>query len=42
VDGGLRHKYPIWRPGDYTGVNIKDYAQDVRITRYGEENEKLS
>jgi len=41
VDGGLRHKYPIWRPGDYTGVNIQDYAQDVRITRYGEENEKL-
>lgn len=41
VDGGLRHKYPIWRPGDYTGVNIRDYAQDVKITRYGEENEKL-
>jgi NAD(P)-dependent dehydrogenase (short-subunit alcohol dehydrogenase family) len=41
VDGGLRHKYPIWRPGDYTGVNIRDYARNVRITRYGEENEKL-
>lgn len=41
VDGGLRHKYPIWRPGDFTGVNIRDYARDVRITRYGEENEKL-
>lgn len=41
VDGGLRHKYPIWRPGDYTGVNIRDYAANVRITRYGEETEKL-
>ena len=41
VDGGLRHKYPTWRPGDFTGVNIRDYAQEVRITRYGEENEKL-
>ena len=41
VDGGLRHKYPIWRPGDYTGVNIRDYANEVRITRYGEPNEKL-
>ena len=41
VDGGLRHKYPTWRPGDFTGINIRDYAQEVRITRYGEENEKL-
>ena len=41
VDGGLRHKYPVWRPGDYTGVNIDDYADDVRITRYGEPMEKL-
>jgi NAD(P)-dependent dehydrogenase (short-subunit alcohol dehydrogenase family) len=41
VDGGLRHKYPIWRPGDFTGVNIRDYANAVRITRYGEPQEKL-
>ncbi|HWG06973.1 MAG TPA: SDR family oxidoreductase [Beijerinckiaceae bacterium] len=41
VDGGLRHKYPVWRPGDYTGVNIDDYADAVRITRYGEPMEKL-
>jgi NAD(P)-dependent dehydrogenase (short-subunit alcohol dehydrogenase family) len=41
VDGGLRHKYPIWRPGDYTGVNIEDYVNTIRITRYGEEKEKL-
>jgi NAD(P)-dependent dehydrogenase (short-subunit alcohol dehydrogenase family) len=41
VDGGLRHKYPIWRPGDFTGVNIEDYANSVRVTRYGEEQEKL-
>jgi NAD(P)-dependent dehydrogenase (short-subunit alcohol dehydrogenase family) len=41
VDGGLRFKYPAWRPGDFTGVNIKDYARDLRITRYGEEQEKL-
>jgi len=41
VDGGLRHKYPIWRPGDFTGVNIEDYANEVRVTRYGEIQEKL-
>jgi NAD(P)-dependent dehydrogenase (short-subunit alcohol dehydrogenase family) len=41
VDGGLRHKYPTWRPGDNTGVNIRDYVEDVRITRYGEPGEKL-
>lgn len=35
VDGGLRHKYPTWRPGDYTGVNIKDYVAQTSITEYG-------
>jgi NAD(P)-dependent dehydrogenase (short-subunit alcohol dehydrogenase family) len=25
VDGGLRFKYPTWRPGDFTGTNIQDY-----------------
>jgi NAD(P)-dependent dehydrogenase (short-subunit alcohol dehydrogenase family) len=41
VDGGLRFKYPTWRPGDYTGVNIGDYARSIRLTRYGEEDGKL-
>lgn len=41
VDGGLRFKYPTWRPGDHTGVNIDDYVQKINITRYGEEQEKL-
>lgn len=41
VDGGLRFKYPAWRPGNFTGVNIKDYTKDLKITRYGEEQEKL-
>jgi NAD(P)-dependent dehydrogenase (short-subunit alcohol dehydrogenase family) len=41
VDGGLRYKYPTWRPGDFTGVNISDYAKAVRISRYGEDNEPL-
>ena len=41
VDGGLRFKYPTWRPGDFTGVNIGDYAKELRITRYGEPQEKL-
>ena len=41
VDGGLRFKYPTWRPGDYTGVNIEDYARSIRVTQYGEERNKL-
>ncbi len=41
VDGGLRYKYPSWRPGDHTGVNIADYARRIRVTRYGEEQGKL-
>jgi NAD(P)-dependent dehydrogenase (short-subunit alcohol dehydrogenase family) len=41
VDGGLRFKYPAWRPGDYTGVNIESYAQNVHVTEYGEPVRKL-
>jgi hypothetical protein len=36
VDGGLRYKYPAWRPGDWTGVNIESYADAASITEYGE------
>jgi NAD(P)-dependent dehydrogenase (short-subunit alcohol dehydrogenase family) len=36
VDGGLRFKYPAWRPGDFTGVNIRDYARSIQRTEYGE------
>ncbi|MSQ73121.1 MAG: SDR family oxidoreductase [Betaproteobacteria bacterium] len=38
VDGGLRFKYPSWRPGDFTGVNIKDYMKNLKLTKYGEEH----
>jgi hypothetical protein len=41
VDGGLRFKYPAWRPGDATGVNIRDYVRAIRRTEYGEEREPL-
>jgi NAD(P)-dependent dehydrogenase (short-subunit alcohol dehydrogenase family) len=41
VDGGLRFKYPAWRPGDYTGVNIESYAKAVHVTEYGESVRKL-
>jgi len=41
VDGGLRFKYPAWRPGDQTGVNIGDYVQSIRRTEYGEECDKV-
>lgn len=41
VDGGLRHKYPTWTPGDSTGVNIKDYASRIKRTAYGEETDDL-
>jgi NAD(P)-dependent dehydrogenase (short-subunit alcohol dehydrogenase family) len=41
VDGGLRFKYPAWRPGDETGITIADYARSIRRTEYGEEGEKL-
>ena len=41
VDGGLRVKYPAWRPGDATGVNIGDYVRSIRRTEYGEELDQL-
>jgi NAD(P)-dependent dehydrogenase (short-subunit alcohol dehydrogenase family) len=41
IDGGLRHKYPAWRPGDQTGVNIHDYIRSIHYTEYGEERRKL-
>lgn len=41
VDGGLRFKYPIWRPGDFTGVNLRDYVEKIEYTRYGEAAGKL-
>lgn len=41
VDGGLRFKYPTWRPGDFTGVNLRDYARGIRVTEYGEEKDEL-
>jgi NAD(P)-dependent dehydrogenase (short-subunit alcohol dehydrogenase family) len=42
VDGGLRFKYPAWRPGDQTGVNIGDYVRSIRRTEYGEDRGKLN
>ena len=41
VDGGLRSKYPAWRPGDQTGVNIADYVRSIERTEYGEQRGKL-
>jgi NAD(P)-dependent dehydrogenase (short-subunit alcohol dehydrogenase family) len=41
VDGGLRFKYPAWRPGDENGANIGDYTRAIRRTEYGEELDKL-
>jgi len=41
VDGGLRVKYPAWRPGNFTGANIGAYTRSIRMTRYGEEEEWL-
>jgi NAD(P)-dependent dehydrogenase (short-subunit alcohol dehydrogenase family) len=41
VDGGLRFKYPTWRPGDHSGVNITDYARGIDRTQYGESKGKL-
>lgn len=36
VDGGLRFKYPTWRPGDFTGVSIDRYVEGLSVTEYGE------
>jgi NAD(P)-dependent dehydrogenase (short-subunit alcohol dehydrogenase family) len=41
VDGGLRHKYPTWTPGDHTGVSIDAYMKGLRRTEYGEETDQL-
>lgn len=42
VDGGLRHKYPAWRPGDQSGVNIRDYVRSINRTAYGEPQRPLN
>jgi len=41
VDGGLRFKYPTWRPADYTGVNLVDYANSIYREEYGERTTPL-
>jgi NAD(P)-dependent dehydrogenase (short-subunit alcohol dehydrogenase family) len=41
VDGGLRFKYPAWRPGDQTGATIADYVRSIERTEYGEPRGKL-
>jgi len=41
VDGGLRWKYPAWRPGDHTGLDVMEYAHQIRRTEYGEETTPL-
>ncbi len=41
VDGGLRFKYPTWRPGDHDGRNIRDYARSINLTEYGEDKGRL-
>lgn len=41
VDGGLRFKYPTWRPGDFTGTDIHDYARQIDRTEYGESRGRL-
>src|ERR1700704_61560 len=42
VDGGLRFKYPAWRPGDQSGINIADYVRSIARTEYGEETGKVN
>ena len=41
IDGGLRFKYPAWRPGDESGVSIGDYVRSIERTEYGELRGKL-
>jgi hypothetical protein len=36
VDGGIRAKYPMWRPGDFTGLDEEAYLEGLKITEYGE------
>jgi NAD(P)-dependent dehydrogenase (short-subunit alcohol dehydrogenase family) len=42
VDAGLRFKYPTWIPGKHDPIDIRDYARATKVTRYGEEQEKLT
>lgn len=41
VDGGLRFKYPVWRPGDFAGIDVGEYARTNYRTEYGEKTDKL-
>jgi NAD(P)-dependent dehydrogenase (short-subunit alcohol dehydrogenase family) len=41
VDGGLRYKYPVWRPGEFAGLDVQDYARRIDRTEYGEGRGKL-
>lgn len=41
VDGGLRHKYPTWQPGEFEGRTIGTYARSIERTEYGEGVGKL-
>lgn len=36
VDGGLRHKYPTWTPGKHFPLDIRDYARNTQLTKYGD------
>ena len=36
VDGGLRHKYPTWTPGNHFPLDIRDYARNTQLTKYGD------
>lgn len=36
VDGGLRHKYPTWAPGKHFPLDIRDYARNTQLTKYGD------
>jgi NAD(P)-dependent dehydrogenase (short-subunit alcohol dehydrogenase family) len=41
VDGGLRFKYPVWRPGDAAGVSFEEYMREAEVTEYGEPVRKV-
>jgi len=36
LDGGAMRKYWPWRPGDYTGITVEEYAMTIKRTRFGE------
>ncbi|WP_338617128.1 SDR family oxidoreductase [Pigmentiphaga sp. CHJ604] len=42
VDAGLRFKYPTWTPGKHAPVDIREYARNTKVTRYGEAQENLT